>query len=126
MSAYWIARARVIDPERYWKYAQQVPAITARYGAKVLARGGEFETVEGRGDFTRFVILEFPSLEDALACYHSADYQAAREFRIHGAGEAEITLLQGGEFTSAQGLAAASASGNVVQLEPPPRDISSA
>ncbi|MDO9405077.1 MAG: DUF1330 domain-containing protein [Polaromonas sp.] len=117
MPAYWIARSRVIDPDRYWKYAQQVPEITGRYGAKVLARGGESKTVEGRGDFTRFVVLEFPSLEQAIACWESAEYQAAREHRLHGAGEAEITLLEGGEFTSPQSLGQANSAGRALKLE---------
>lgn len=119
MPAYWIARSRVIDADRYWKYAQQVPDITGRYGAKVLARGGDFKTVEGRSDFTRFIVLEFPSLQQAIACWESPEYQAAREHRLHGAGEAEITLVDGGEFTSPQGLAQASAPGKTITLESP-------
>ena len=121
MPAYWIARSRVIDADRYWKYAQQVPEITGRYGAKVLARGGDFKTVEGRSDFTRFIVLEFPSLQQAIACWESPEYQAAREHRVHGAGEAEITLLNGGGFTSPQSLAQASAPGNTLTLESPAR-----
>jgi uncharacterized protein (DUF1330 family) len=106
MPAYWIARARILDAERYWNYAQAVPAIVARHGGRVLARGGEHHTMEGRADFTRFVVIEFPSLAAARACWESPEYQAAREHRLHGAGEAEITLVDGGEFTSAAGLQA--------------------
>jgi uncharacterized protein (DUF1330 family) len=40
MVAYWLARARIVDPVDYKKYADQVPEILAKYGAKVLARGG--------------------------------------------------------------------------------------
>ena len=40
MPAYWVARAKVNDPAEYKKYADQVPAILAKYGGKPLARGG--------------------------------------------------------------------------------------
>ena len=42
MPAYWVARSRVIDPVEYKKYTDLVPDIIARYGGKVLARGGRF------------------------------------------------------------------------------------
>ena len=41
MPAYWIARAKINDPVEYKKYTDLVPAIIAKYGGKVLARGGE-------------------------------------------------------------------------------------
>ena len=40
MAAYWISRARVIDPTRYMKYAEQVPGILQKFGGRVLVRGG--------------------------------------------------------------------------------------
>ena len=43
MPAYWVARAKINDPAEYKKYADQVPAILANYGGKVLARGGRFQ-----------------------------------------------------------------------------------
>ena len=33
MPAYWVARAKINDPTEYKKYADQVPAILAKYGA---------------------------------------------------------------------------------------------
>ena len=108
MAAYWIARARVLDPGRYMKYAEKVPAIVSAHGGVVHARGGDYRVVEGPARFTRFVVIEFPSMEHALACYDSPEYQAARNFRLHGAGEVEITFVNGGEFTSAASLTAAS------------------
>lgn len=108
MPAYWIARARVIDADRYWRYAEQVPAILARHGGKVLSRGGAFKVLEGTDRFARFVVIEFESMADAVACYESPEYQAARRHRIDGAGEAEIVLVEGGEFTSTGSLQAAS------------------
>src|SRR4051794_41558030 len=51
MSAYWVARARITDPVQYKKYTDGVPAIIARHGGKVLARGGRFEILEGSDKF---------------------------------------------------------------------------
>ena len=95
MTAYWLARARVDQPEQYARYATQVPGILERYGARVLARGGAHEVLEGPADFTRFVVIEFPSLEAARDCFNSADYQAAAAFRRDGGGIVEITIVEG-------------------------------
>jgi uncharacterized protein (DUF1330 family) len=47
MAAYWVARSKINDPVEYKKYTDRVPAILARYGGKVLARGGRFKILEG-------------------------------------------------------------------------------
>ena len=95
MPAYWIARARVVDPAEYRRYAEQVPGILARYGGRVLARGGRFEILEGPADFERFVVIEFPTLEAARDCHRSAEYQAAAAHRRGGAGIVETVIVEG-------------------------------
>ena len=47
MVAYWVARSKVNDPERYKKYADLAPAIIGKFGGKFLARGGKFKILEG-------------------------------------------------------------------------------
>ena len=47
MPAYWIARCKINDPVEYRKYTDLVPAIIAKYGGRVLARGGPYQIVEG-------------------------------------------------------------------------------
>src|SRR5262249_10703271 len=89
MTAYWVARAKIIDPVEYKKYTDLVPAIIARYGGKVLVRGGRFQIMEGPDKFHRFVVIEFPSLEQGVACFQSPEYQQAAAFRRAGAGEVE-------------------------------------
>ena len=42
MPAYWIARSRITEPVAYKKYTDRVPAIIAKFGGKVLARGGKY------------------------------------------------------------------------------------
>ena len=97
MAAYWIARAHIVDPVEYKKYTDLVPGILAKYNAKVLARGGEYKTLEGPENFERYIVLEFPSMADGLACFESEEYKTAAAFRRDGAGINELTLVSDGE-----------------------------
>lgn len=72
-----------------------MPDILARHGGQVLVRGGPHEVLEGPADFTRFVVIAFPSLDAARACFQSAAYQAAARFRRDGGGIVEITIVDG-------------------------------
>ena len=99
MPAYWVARSKINDAAAYKKYTDRVPAIIARYGGKVLARGGRFQVLEGPQKFHRFVVIEFPSLEQAVACHDSPEYREAAAFRAGGAGEVELVIVDGGDAT---------------------------
>ena len=99
MPAYWVARAKVNDPVEYKKYADQVPAILAKYGGKVLARGGRFQVIEGPEKFQRFVVIEFPTFEQGVACFTSKEYVEAAAFRRSGAGEVETIMVDAGVAT---------------------------
>jgi uncharacterized protein (DUF1330 family) len=99
MPAYWVARSRIIDPVEYKKYTDLVPGIIAKYGGKVLARGGKFQIMEGPEKFQRFVVIEFPSFEQGVACFTSDEYNRAAVFRRNGAGEVETVIVEGGEAT---------------------------
>lgn len=99
MAAYWMARAKIHDPAAYKRYTDLVPAILAKYGGKVLARGGDYRIMEGPEHFERYVVIEFPSMEQAVACNRSAEYQAAAEHRRHGAGDVEQVIVDGGDAT---------------------------
>ncbi len=99
MPAYWVARSRIIDPVEYKKYTDLVPGIIAKYNGKVLARGGRYQIMEGPDKFHRFVVIEFPSLEQGVACFRSPEYQAAASFRRNGGGEVETVVVEGGDAT---------------------------
>lgn len=95
MAAYWVARAKINDPDQYKKYTDRVPAILQKFGAKILARGGEFKILEGPETFGRFVVIEFPSMAQAIACHDSPEYQEASAFRKGGGGEVELVIVDG-------------------------------
>ena len=97
MPAYWLARSKIYDPVEYKKYADQAGDIARRHGGTVLARGGKFQIMEGPEHFERFVVIEFPTFEQAVACFQSEEYQNASAFRRNGAGEVENVIVEGGE-----------------------------
>ena len=99
MTAYWVARAKINDPVEYKKYTDLVPDILKKFGGKVLARGGKYQNLEGPETFERHIVVEFPSLEKALACHKSPEYQEARKYRLNGVGHNELVIVEAGDAT---------------------------
>ncbi len=94
MPAYLIARVEVTDWDRYREYTRRTPAAIAKFGGKFIVRGGEMVTLEGPSEKRRVVVIEFPSLEQAKAFYHSEEYAAARKLR-EGAAIGEFVAVEG-------------------------------
>lgn len=90
---YWIARVCVTNPGQYGLYAHAAPEVFRKFGGQYLARGGKFQQMEG-DERPRNVVIEFPSLQAAIDCYNSPEYQAAKAHR-KDAGVAEIVLVEG-------------------------------
>ncbi len=90
---YWIGHVDITDPEGYKKYVAANAKAFAKYGARFLIRGGRFKTVEGEAR-SRHVVIEFPSYENALACYRSPEYTEAIAHRVN-AGIADIIVVEG-------------------------------
>ncbi len=74
---YWIACYRKIsDPDKLAAYAKLAgPAITAG-GGRFLARAVAAQAYED-GKLERTVLIEFDSVEQAIAVHDSPEYQAA-------------------------------------------------
>ena len=77
---YWIGHVDVEDAEVYDQYRAANAAPFREFGARFLVRGGQQQVQEGsaRG---RTVVIEFDSYEQAIACYQSDAYQAAKAIR---------------------------------------------
>lgn len=90
---YWIARVDVRDTERYKDYVAAAKLAFEKYGANFLARGGNYERLEGQVR-ARNVVIEFPSLQAAHDCYHSPEYQIAARIRQEVA-DAEMVIVEG-------------------------------
>jgi uncharacterized protein (DUF1330 family) len=99
MAAYVIAQVKVTDSERYAEYVKRAPEVVASYGGRYLARGGQTASIEGPEVTERVVILEFPDLEQAVACFKSAAYEEAKKFRL-GAAEMRLLAVDGYEGES--------------------------
>jgi uncharacterized protein (DUF1330 family) len=94
MAAYVIARINVTDAEQYAEYIKRSPAAIAAYGGRFLARGGRTATIEGPEAEGRIVVLEFESLEQAVACFRSPIYAEAKQYRL-GAAEMQLIAVEG-------------------------------
>ena len=89
MTALWIAHVNVTDAEAYGRYAKLAGPVIAAHGGVFLARGSRYVQLEG-AERARNVVARFPSVEHAVACYNSPEYQAALD---HARGAAERDLL---------------------------------
>lgn len=90
---YWIARVDVRDSERYKDYVTTARPAFERFGANFLARGGALTELEGKAR-ARNVVIEFPSVQHAIDCYNSPEYQAAAKIRQEIA-DAEMMIVEG-------------------------------
>jgi uncharacterized protein (DUF1330 family) len=96
MKAYVIVDVTIHDPVEYENYKQLTPGTLAPYGGKFLVRGGKTETIEGDWQPGRFVVLEFPSVENARAWYSSGTYRDAKMIRQRAA-HTQMILVEGFE-----------------------------
>jgi uncharacterized protein (DUF1330 family) len=75
--AYWISCYRQVnDPDKLTAYAQLAGPAIQGGGGRFLARGIAAKAYED-GKVDRTVIIEFDSLEQAIAVHDSPGYQAA-------------------------------------------------
>lgn len=85
MPAYWVNTFREVrDLDKLAAYAALAGDVMTAHGGRFLARGTAAAAFE-EGALERTVVIEFPSVEAAVAAYESADYQAALEALGDGA-----------------------------------------
>jgi uncharacterized protein (DUF1330 family) len=92
MPAYIVVSIDVHDPERYAEYIEAAPASIASHGGHYVIRNGRSEVLEGDWDLKRFVVLEFPTYEQAKAWHDSADYAPVRAIREETATSRMIVI----------------------------------
>ena len=92
--AYWIAAYRSIrDPEALAAYAKLAgPALQAA-GGRFLARGIPSRVYES-GVEQRTVLIEFDSVEQAIAAHESPAYQQALQALRNGA-DRDMRIIEG-------------------------------
>ncbi len=92
MSALWIAHVTVTDAESYGKYAELAGPAIAKHGGEFIARAARYVQLEGK-DRPRNVVAKFESIEAAVACYNSAEYQEALS-HAKDAAERELVVVE--------------------------------
>ncbi|MDP5216140.1 DUF1330 domain-containing protein [Ruegeria sp. 2205SS24-7] len=92
MAALWIAHVTVTDAEAYGKYAELAGPALAKHGGEFIARAGRYVQLEGK-ERPRNVVARFPSVEAAVTCYNSPEYQAALD-HARGASERELIVVE--------------------------------
>jgi uncharacterized protein (DUF1330 family) len=90
---YWIARVDVTNEAEYAVYRSLNGIAFAKYGARFLVRGGTREVMKGEPR-KHDVVIEFESHAQALACYHSEEYQAALKHLAH-VGPTDLIIIEG-------------------------------
>lgn len=90
---YWVANVDVRDVAIYDKYRAANAKPFADFGARFLVRAGTQQIREGSAH-GRTVVIEFPSYADAVACYESPGYQAAKDIRMTVA-DGSLIIIEG-------------------------------
>lgn len=92
--AYWVTTYKsVSDPDALAAYAKLAGPAISSAGGKFLVRGMPARTWEA-GMNTRTVVIEFDSLDKALACHDTEGYKAA--LRALGNGvERDMRVVEG-------------------------------
>jgi uncharacterized protein (DUF1330 family) len=90
---YWIVRVDITDPEQYKRYIAANAAPFKKYGARFLVRGGQYENPEGTSR-ARNAVIEFPSYQAAVECWHSAEYQEVLKIR-QPVSTADLVIVEG-------------------------------
>ena len=103
MSAYWICAYKTVhDTDKVAAYAELAGPAIREAGGRFLVRGTPEATYE-LGEATRTVVIEFESVQAAVAAHESAGYQEAlralgdgadRDLRVvPGSGRTEIRIV---------------------------------
>ena len=97
MAGYWIVRSSSIENQAAFdEYAARWAPMAQKYGARFVAgREGAHETREGE-DYPRVLLVEFPSYEQARACYDDPDYQAALPYARDAYAHRELIIVESG------------------------------
>ena len=93
MLCYWINTFRAVsDQRRLEEYVALAGPVMREFGGRFLARGKPARAFEA-GVLERTVLIEFPSVEQAVAAYESPAYQRALQALGDGA-ERDIRIIE--------------------------------
>lgn len=94
MPAYVIVQGAVTDADQFEHYKPAAGPTVVGAGGAYIVRGGSTVSLEGDAPPERTTILQFESVEAAVAWYHSAEYTAAKALRA-GAADMRLYVIDG-------------------------------
>jgi uncharacterized protein (DUF1330 family) len=90
---YWVTFYHSVkDPAVLSEYAKRATPVVAAHGGRFLSRGAAVKVYEA-GVKQRSVIVEFDSVEDAIAAYESPEYKEA--IKVLGEAKRDVRILEG-------------------------------
>ena len=105
MPTFVVGDISIHDPATYERYKLLAPPSIGKYGGRYAVRGGVTDTLEGKWEPQRLVILEFPSAERARAWWNSPEYAEAKAIR-QSCATTDMVLIDGPTLDPAAGTAA--------------------
>ncbi|HNY27822.1 MAG TPA: DUF1330 domain-containing protein [Candidatus Sumerlaeota bacterium] len=94
MKYYFAGSLKINDPDRYREYQQAVAGMAQKYGGVFLSKDEAPRVVEGAWNYSKFVLIEFPSRADFEKWYFSKEYQEAVKLRW-AATKSDVILAEG-------------------------------
>jgi uncharacterized protein (DUF1330 family) len=94
MSCYFVAQIRIEFPEEYEKYLENFDEIFSKFNGEYLAIDESPVILEGTWNYTKSVLVKFPSRQEFDAWYFSAEYQKILKHRL-SAAKCDTVLLEG-------------------------------
>jgi len=95
VKGYWfIIGTAVKDAEAQQEYARLWKPVAEKYKARINPMAEPVQKMEILGT-ERVIVVEFPSLADAKACYDDPTYQEAKEYALK-ASMRELFIFEAG------------------------------
>ena len=105
MKYYTVADLDITDRAWIRDYVQNVTKMVERFGGRYLARTSKMEKLEGERSLPQvFLIIEWPSKQQAAAFYESEDYGPYRESRSAGS-KSHFVLVAGEDINQVARIA---------------------
>jgi uncharacterized protein (DUF1330 family) len=99
-NAFAIAAHKMLDVEGFRPYAETIPGFLEQFAVRSLARGGRVTPLGGAFAPERAVVLEFPSVEAAVAFYTSEAYAPLLALRLRTTDPRFIIMSRAGNITA--------------------------
>ncbi len=93
MSAYVVVHGTVLNADKMQEYGADAGPTLATYGGELVSRGPS-EVLAGESSHQLMVVIKFPSRQNALDWYNSAEYQAVIPTRMEAMNS---VFILGGE-----------------------------